>query len=125
MTRRNIRVGLAGAATAAALATLLGAAQAQTQKPNIIMIVSDDTGLGDLGPYGGGVGRGMPTPNIDKLASEGMQFYSFYAQPSCTPGRAAMQTGRIPNRSGMTTVAFQGQGGGLPAAEWTLASVLE
>ncbi len=97
----------------------------QTQKPNIVLIVSDDTGYGDLGPYGGGEGRGMPTPNIDRLAAEGMQFYTFYAQPSCTPGRAAMQTGRIPNRSGMTTVAFQGQGGGLPAAEWTLASVLK
>jgi arylsulfatase len=67
----------------------------------------------------------MPTPNIDRLAGEGATFFSFYAQPSCTPGRAAMQTGRIPNRSGMTTVAFQGQGGGLPAAEWTLASVLK
>ena len=67
----------------------------------------------------------MPTPNLDRLANEGMTFFSFYAQPSCTPGRAAMQTGRIPNRSGMTTVAFQGQGGGLPAAEWTLASVLK
>jgi arylsulfatase len=95
------------------------------QKPNIVLIVSDDTGYGDLGPYGGGAGRGMPTPNIDRLANEGMTFFSFYAQPSCTPGRAAMQTGRIPNRSGMTTVAFQGQGGGLPAAEWTLGSVLK
>ncbi|MDR7039715.1 arylsulfatase [Methylobacterium sp. BE186] len=97
----------------------------QQQKPNILFIVSDDTGYGDLGPYGGGPGRGMPTPNIDRLADDGMTFFSFYAQPSCTPGRAAMQTGRIPNRSGMTTVAFQGQGGGLPAAEWTLASLLK
>jgi arylsulfatase len=67
----------------------------------------------------------MPTPNIDRMAEDGITLHSFYAQPSCTPGRAAMQTGRIPNRSGMTTVAFQGQGGGLPAAEWTLASVLK
>lgn len=95
------------------------------EKPNIIMIISDDTGWGDPGIYGGGEGRGMPTPNIDQMGKEGMQFWSFYGQPSCTPGRAAMQTGRIPNRSGMTTVAFQGQGGGLPAAEWTLASVLK
>jgi arylsulfatase A-like enzyme len=94
-------------------------------KPNIILIVGDDVGYGDLGPYGGGEGRGMPTPNFDRMASEGMTFFSFYAQPSCTPGRAAMLTGRIPNRSGMTTVAFQGQGGGLPAEEWTLASVLK
>jgi arylsulfatase A-like enzyme len=94
-------------------------------KPNILLIVSDDHGYGDIGVYGGGEGRGMPTPNLDKMADEGMTFFSFYAQPSCTPGRAAMQTGRIPNRSGMTTVAFQGQGGGLPKAEWTLASVLK
>ncbi len=105
-------------------AFLPGLALAQG-KPNILFIVSDDTGYGDLGPYGGGEGRGMPTPNIDRMAAEGMTFFSFYAQPSCTPGRAAMQTGRIPNRSGMTTVAFQGQGGGLPKAEWTLASVLK
>ena len=111
-----------------AIAIALGAAPVAAQqppKPNIILIVSDDTGYGDLGPYGGGAGRGMPTPNIDRLANEGMTLFSFYAQPSCTPGRAAKHTGRFPNRSGMTTVAFQGQGGGLPAAEWTLASVLK
>ena len=93
--------------------------------PNILLIVGDDVGWGDLGPYLGGNARGMATPNFDRLAREGMTFTSFYGQPSCTPGRAAIQTGRIPNRSGMTTVAFQGQGGGLPAAEWTLASVLK
>lgn len=110
-----------------ALTTYLPAltAQAEDKKPNIILILSDDFGYGDSGPYGGGKGRGMPTPNLDKLANEGLTFFSFYAQPSCTPGRAAVQTGRIPNRSGMTTVAFQGQGGGLPEAEWTLASVLK
>ena len=115
------------ASVIAGAGTLMGPAMAvaQSAKPNILFIVSDDTGYGDLGPYGGGEGRGMPTPNIDRLATDGMTFFSFYAQPSCTPGRAAMQTGRIPNRSGMTTVAFQGEGGGLPAAEWTLASVLK
>ena len=78
------------------LGILLGVAPAQAQqKPNILFLVSDDTGYGDLGPYGGGEGRGMPTPNIDRMAAEGMTFFSFYAQPSCTSGRAAIQTGRI------------------------------
>jgi arylsulfatase A-like enzyme len=114
-----------GSVAATVPATVAQAQAAGSGKPNIIMIVSDDFGYGDAGVYGGGPGRGMPTPNIDRLADEGMTFFSFYGQPSCTPGRAAMQTGRIPNRSGMTTVAFQGQGGGLPHAEWTLASVLK
>ena len=122
--KRLFLTGMVAAITATIFATL-GPADAQQQKPNIILILSDDFGYGDSGPYGGGENRGMPTPSLDRLAAEGMQFMSFYAQPSCTPGRAAVQTGRIPNRSGMTTVAFQGQGGGLPAAEWTLASVLK
>jgi arylsulfatase A-like enzyme len=117
--------GLALLTGAVALTCAVAPIHAAAKKPNILFLVSDDTGYGDLGPYGGGEGRGMPTPNIDRIAKEGMTFFSFYAQPSCTPGRAAMQTGRIPNRSGMTTVAFQGQGGGLPKAEWTLASVLK
>ena len=132
MSRRNVLLATTAFATVSALRSA-GAQTAQAQpvtaaagtKPNIIMIVSDDFGYGDAGAYGGGENLGMPTPNLDRLAAEGMQFLSFYAQPSCTPGRAAMQTGRMPNRSGMTTVTFQGQGGGLPAAEWTLASVLK
>jgi arylsulfatase len=113
-----------GAFATLLVATAPGFALADA-KPNILLIVADDHGYGDIGVYGGGEGRGMPTPNLDKMADEGMTFFDFYAQPSCTPGRAAMQTGRIPNRSGMTTVAFQGQGGGLPKAEWTLGSVLK
>jgi arylsulfatase A-like enzyme len=128
----RLHISLSSALVAAALA-YGGVAHAQDtdaqtdtqKKPNILLIVSDDTGWGDLGAYLGGEARGMPTPNFDRLADEGMIFTNFYGQPSCTPGRAAIQTGRIPNRSGMTTVAFQGQGGGLPHAEWTLASVLE
>ena len=76
-------------------------AQAPVQKPNIILILSDDFGYGDMGAYGGGAGRGMPTPNLDRIAAEGMQFFHNYGQPSCTPGRAAVQTGRFPNRSGI------------------------
>ncbi|SHO51266.1 arylsulfatase [Desulfopila aestuarii DSM 18488] len=126
MRRTSAKIAIFGViAFSMALILFTVSANAADTKPNILFIVSDDTGYGDLGPYGGGEGRGMPTPNIDHMAANGMTFFSFYAQPSCTPGRAAMQTGRIPNRSGMTTVAFQGQGGGLPAAEWTLASVLK
>jgi arylsulfatase A-like enzyme len=121
----KMRLGMLASCVAAAVLVGLPAKAQQPQKPNIILILSDDFGYGDAGAYGGGEGRGMPTPSLDRLAAEGMTFYSFYGQPSCTPGRAAVQTGRIPNRSGMTTVAFQGQGGGLPAAEWTVASVLK
>jgi arylsulfatase A-like enzyme len=131
---RNKAIAWAAVGGVLTAATIMSTAPALTKKaeaaepakkPNIILILSDDFGYGDAGVYGGGPGRGMPTPSLDRLADEGMTFFSFYAQPSCTPGRAAVQTGRIPNRSGMTTVAFQGQGGGLPAGEWTLASVLK
>ena len=82
--------------------------------------MSDDTGYGDLGAYGGGEGRGMPTPNIDRLADEGMTFFSFYAQPSCTPGRAAMQTGAHPepqrhDHGGLSGPGRRPAGGGMDA----------
>ena len=79
--------------TAAAQAPVSGAGS----KPNIILIVGDDVGWGDLGAYMGGEGRGQATPSLDRMAKEGMTFYTFYGQPSCTPGRAAIITGRIPN----------------------------
>ena len=111
---QKFRLGILATMVAVPLAVRPASGQEHQAKPNIVMIVSDDFGYGDSSPYGGGPGRGMPTPNLERLANEGITFFSFYAQPSCTPGRAAMQTGRIPNRSGMTTVAFQGEGGDCP-----------
>jgi arylsulfatase A-like enzyme len=93
-------------------------------KPNIVLLVADDTGYSDLGAYLGGKSRGMDTPNIDSMAKNGMLFTDFYGQPSCTPGRAAIYTGRYPNRSGMTTVAMPGQGAGLGAQAGGLQHLL-
>jgi len=63
---------------------------AENKRPNFVMIMTDDVGWGDLGSYGGGVMRGAPTPNLDRLAAEGMRFLNYYGQASCTAGRAAI-----------------------------------
>ena len=75
-----------------------GAAQpgtARADKPNVVIILADDLGYGDLGCYGG---KRIRTPNLDRLAAEGMRFTSFYAQPVCGPSRAALMTGSYPLR---------------------------
>ena len=70
-------------------ASTANAQKGENKKPNIILMMSDDTGWGDMGIYGGGDGLGHATPELDRMAKEGLQFWSFYGQPSCTPGRAA------------------------------------
>lgn len=94
------------------------------KKPNIIYILSDDVGWGELGAYFMGKLRGTPTPNLDKMASEGMKFLQGYAEPSCTPTRVAIMTGRQPPRTGHTNVTWPGQDAGLSAEEKTIAEVL-
>ncbi len=76
------------------------------KKPNIVFILGDDIGYTELGSYGGGKVRGAPTPRLDKMADEGMRLLSFYSEPSCTPTRAALMTGRHPVRIGMLGVLF-------------------
>jgi hypothetical protein len=83
-------------------------AQAQQSKPNIVVIMTDDFGWGDMGAYGGGVMRGAPTPNLDHFAAEGMRFVNYYGQASCTAGRASFITGRIPIRTALSTVLVPG-----------------
>jgi hypothetical protein len=67
------------------------------QAPNILVILMDDVGWGDFGCYGGGVAVGAPTPNIDRLARRGLLLTSAYSEPSCTPSRATLMTGRFPH----------------------------
>ncbi|NOS74838.1 MAG: arylsulfatase [Methyloglobulus sp.] len=88
----------------------LAALRAKTGRaPNILIIVVDDMGWGDPGVYGGGVAIGAPTPNIDRLAHDGLKLTSFYAQSLCTPSRAALMTGRMPPRSGLTRPLLTGE----------------
>jgi len=80
-------------------------AQAQQQRPNIVMLMTDDTGWNDFGAYsGGGAGLGHPTPNVDQIAREGAVFTCWYGQASCTAGRASFLTGRYPIRSALSIV---------------------
>ncbi|MFT5145150.1 MAG: arylsulfatase A, partial [Thalassolituus oleivorans] len=97
------------------------------QPPNIVIIFADDLGYGDLGSYGHPTIR---TPNLDRMAAEGMKLTQFYAAASvCTPSRAGLLTGRLPIRSGMAgngrRVLFPDSRLGLPAEEVTIAEVLK
>lgn len=87
---------------AAAAAEKLAAFEARTgQKPNILIFLVDDMGYGDPGAFGGGAAIGAATPNMDRLAAEGLKLTSTYSQFTCTPTRAAMYTGRLPVRTGL------------------------
>jgi arylsulfatase len=138
----NRRSVLLGGTTLAASAAVLAAnppmqtAQAQPrpqaqrqpgaagQRPNILVIMGDDVGWFNIGAYHRGMMSGR-TPNLDKLASEGMVFTDYYAEASCTAGRANFITGQIPLRTGLTTVGQAGADVGLPEQAVTIATVLK
>ena len=92
--------------------------------PNIIYILADDIGWGELGSYLGGKLRGTPTPKLDELAEQGLLLLSHYSEPSCTPTRLALLTGRYPVRTGVDVVLWPGQQQGLAPGEVTIAEVL-
>jgi arylsulfatase len=93
------------------------------KKPNVLVFLMDDVGWGDPGCYGGGLACGAPTVNIDKLAKDGLRLTSCYAQPSCSPTRATIMTGRLPMRHGILRPPMYGEPGGLEG-EITLAQLL-
>ncbi|MEO8401151.1 MAG: arylsulfatase [Gammaproteobacteria bacterium] len=95
-----------------------------TSKPNIIVIMGDDVGWFNIGAYNQGIMAGK-TPHLDKLAAEGTRFTDYYAEPSCTAGRANFITGELPIRTGLTTVGQAGADVGMPAQAPTIATALK
>ena len=128
--RKMLLAGTSALAAAGVLAAAQTApAQAQQpasasgQRPNIVVIMGDDIGMWNIGAYHRGMMAGR-TPNLDKIAAEGMMFTDYYAEASCTAGRANFITGELPIRTGMTTVGQAGAPTGIPA-EATIATALK
>ena len=122
MTRTFYRSTFAVALLAGIL--LAGSASAQARRPNIIVIMGDDIGWFNIGAYNQGIMAGR-TPNLDRLASEGMRFTDYYAEASCTAGRANFITGELPIRTGLTTVGQAGASIGMPDQAPTIATALK
>src|SRR5664279_3323132 len=111
----------------ATTATVLTVSPTQAQadkKPNILVIMGDDVGWFNIGAYHQGMMSGK-TPNLDQIAKEGMRFTDYYAEASCTAGRANFITGELPLRTGMTTVGQAGASIGIPAEAVTIATTLK
>src|SRR5215471_18757420 len=121
---RNLCLGLLASFVAMTAASAPAAAQQQQRPPNILVIMGDDVGWFNIGAYHRGIMSGK-TPNLDKLASEGMTFTDYYAEASCTAGRANFITGELPIRTGLTTVGQAGADVGIPAEAVTLATALK
>jgi arylsulfatase A-like enzyme len=132
VNRRSMLLGGTTLAAASALGTAAtvqkAVAQAQqaspSGKPNILVIMGDDVGWFNIGAYHQGIMSGK-TPNLDKLAAEGMRFTDYYAEASCTAGRANFITGELPLRTGLTTVGQAGADVGLPEQACTIATALK
>ena len=122
--RSKLRALAAGLLLSAA-PFLPSTAQAQQQRPNVVMLMTDDTGWSDFGVYGGGANLGHPTPNIDRIGQEGAVFTSWYGQASCTAGRASFMTGRIPIRSALSVVVVPGDENGLTKSTPTIAEFFQ
>ncbi len=109
---------------AAALFTVLAVPAHSADRPNIVFVMGDDVGWFNIGAYHQGIMAGR-TPNLDRLADEGMRFTDYYAEASCTAGRANFITGQLPIRTGLTTVGQAGAPLGMPAEAPTIATVLK
>lgn len=123
-TKKLQHYGLSLLTAGAALYGVTSSVQAADKKPNILFILVDNLGYGEIGCYGGGVTRGAPTPRIDSLAKEGTRFLNANMETQCTPSRSSLMTGRYSIRSGTYAVPFGGVPEGLTQWEVTIAESL-
>jgi arylsulfatase len=124
---RRIRFGLV-ALTLFSLAPILLAQTSRAAgaaKPNVVFILADNVGYGDLGSYGGGELRGAPTPRLDQLAREGLRLTQYLVEPACTPSRAALMTGQYSIRSGLSLIAIEGTPYTLPGKAFTMGELFK
>ena len=108
------------AATFAALPAI-----AQQNKPNVVFILADNVGYGDMGPYGGGVLRGAPTPRVDQLAREGLRLTQYLVEAACSPSRAALMTGQYSIRNGLSLVVVPNTPSTLPGNAYTMGQLFK
>lgn len=106
------------------LLAVTAAASAQ-DKPNVVIMLGDNVGYGDIGAYGAGEVRGMPTPRIDEIARDGLRLTQYLVEPACTPSRAALVSGRYSQRLGLATVIIGGTPNTLQASEVTLGELFK
>jgi arylsulfatase A-like enzyme len=131
LSRRNVLLASTTVAAATAMSSVTSvekavaqAASSSGKQPNILVIMGDDVGWFNIGAYHQGIMSGK-TPNLDKLAADGMRFTDYYAEASCTAGRANFITGELPLRTGLTTVGQAGADVGLPDQACTMATALK
>ncbi|WP_300455593.1 sulfatase-like hydrolase/transferase [Desulfobacula sp.] len=101
------------------------AASKKAEKPNVVLMLSDNVGYGDIGAFQGGAIRGAATPNIDSIGAKGMTFTQFLVEPGCTPSRAGLLTGRYSPRCGLGTIIIGGTPNTLQAEEITMAEIFK
>ena len=120
-----LRTTLIGFLLAIVLCGVVAPTQCADKKPNVVFILADNVGYGDLGSYGGGELRGAPTPRLDQMAREGLRLTQFLVEPACTPSRSALMTSQYSIRNGLSLIAIEGSPNTLSAGAFTMGELFK
>ena len=125
MFLKRVLIGVLSISIAAPTVFAQSAPASTKKKPNVVFILADNVGYGDMGPYGGGELRGAPTPRTDELAKSGLKLTQYLVEPACTPSRAALMTGQYSIRNGLSLVAESGTPSTLPGKAYTMGQLFK